>query len=77
MEKGKFWFVWNPQGNNPRHMHGSKESAEAEARRLAQKNRGQQFFVLRSVSGFTVELPPPPPIIEIYMDEYVYDNIPF
>ncbi len=77
MDKGKFWFVWNPHGRNPSHMHATKDNAINEARRLATQNPGHDFIVLKSVAGFTVDLPPPPPVKQIDMAEYVHDNIPF
>ena len=45
------YLVWNPSGDNPKMRHDSIESARAEARRLCQIHRGQEFFVLRAVES--------------------------
>ena len=50
-EKEAFWIVWNPQGRNPTHRHGSEFSANNEAERLARLNPGQVFIVLRAVGA--------------------------
>lgn len=47
----KFWMVWCPQGGQPTMRHGSRESAAAEAARLARKLPGREFFVLKAVGG--------------------------
>lgn len=47
----RFWMVWNPEGNSPKHQHWSRESASAEARRLASLNPSTDFYVLEAV-GF-------------------------
>ncbi len=44
-----FFLVWNPQGHNPSHRHSTFESADAECKRLARINPGQEFYVLSSV----------------------------
>ncbi len=48
----KFWMVWSPQGRSPTYQHLSRWDADFEARRLAEKNPGCQFFVLKAVHGF-------------------------
>lgn len=53
----KFWMVWCPQGGPPTVRHGSRESAEAEATRLAGKNPGREFFILKAVGGRFAGLP--------------------
>ena len=73
-QNGKFWFVWNPAGCNPKYMHESRASADAEARRLAEDNPGQQFIVLKSVGGFEVPMRSAEPID---MKNFTYDQIPF
>jgi hypothetical protein len=47
----KFWMVWNPSGRAPTYRHPTKASALDEARRLAESNVGQHFFVLKAVGG--------------------------
>lgn len=48
---GKFWMVWNPARYAPTYKHPSKESAQAEAGRLARMNPGQHFWVMEA-QGF-------------------------
>lgn len=74
MELTKFWFVWNPAGNAPRHRHGSKAFAEIEALRLARLHRGQQFIVLKAVGGACSQEAPVEPIKFVPGDA---DDIPF
>lgn len=46
------YLVWNPSGNsNPRKRHASVDSATQEAKRLAQENPDQEFFVLRAITS--------------------------
>lgn len=44
-----FWVVWAEGGGNPTVKHGSQETANAEARRLARSNPGIRFVVLQPV----------------------------
>lgn len=74
MEATKFWFVWNPQGNAPRHRHGSRSAADAEAMRLARQHYGQQFIVLKAVGGACSQEAPIEPIKFVAGDT---DDIPF
>lgn len=46
MDQSSFWMVWNPQGNQPAYQHPTRDSAIAEAERLARKCPGHQFYVL-------------------------------
>jgi len=55
MDTTPFWFVWNENGNAPRHKHISVESAATEAQRLARMNPGDAFIVLQSVCSFQVD----------------------
>jgi hypothetical protein len=50
MDEEYFWIVWKEGESPPRKRHTSKESAEAEAQRLAIKENGQTFFILEAVS---------------------------
>lgn len=54
-ERQAFWMVWNPQGHAPTKDHGTKDSAEREAERLARLNRGQRFIVLQSIGECVVD----------------------
>lgn len=45
----KFWVVWNPPIGLPKVRHESRDSAQAEATRLASQNHGQAFHVLQLV----------------------------
>lgn len=51
----KFWLVWNGRGwsdareHMPRHEHATRESADAEAQRLARLVPGSRFFVLEAL----------------------------
>lgn len=49
--EASFFLVWSPGGLRPPSVrHPTVEAAEAEARRLAAQNPGQDFFVLGSLS---------------------------
>lgn len=56
-----WWAVRRVIGNDSFHgpmiRHPSKESAVAEAKRLAAKHRGVQFCVLESIAVFVTEAP--------------------
>ena len=45
----KFWLVWNPSRHKPVRQHTSLNVAVEEAKRLAEKHPGQQFFILRAI----------------------------
>lgn len=50
MESEEIYLVWNPKGDLPKATHDSKESAFAEAERLAEKHMaGNNFFVLKAI----------------------------
>lgn len=66
----QFWMVWSPQGNAPTCKHGNFAGAVEEARRLALKRPGREFYVLHSVKGFIMPAPGPQEII-------IDDGIPF
>lgn len=50
-----FWFVWNPNGHNPKYQHNSEASATAEAERLARAHPGETFVVLESICARRVD----------------------
>ena len=54
-EEHEFWIVWNPRGQNPAYRHGSKESAEDEAERLALTNPRYRFYVMKAESYFKLK----------------------
>lgn len=45
----KFWMVFAPNGNAPKHQHATMGLAEKEAKRLAYNNPLKKFYVLQSV----------------------------
>lgn len=45
-----FYLVWNPESFPPKFRHDTREAAHREAERLAQQNKGAEFFVLHAVS---------------------------
>ena len=50
MNPEKFWVVWCPSRGAPTVHHNSRESATAEAERLAAAIGGFAFYVLEAVS---------------------------
>ena len=58
LEFSRFWLVWRSGGSAPTFKHFSKEEAEKEAGRLALKEPGAVFFVVKAVSGFHADIPP-------------------
>ncbi|BCH56022.1 hypothetical protein RvVAR031_36320 [Agrobacterium vitis] len=55
----RFYMVFNPAANPPTYMHGGKQSAIDEAKRLAAKCPGKRFFVLEALEAYQVDLPEP------------------
>lgn len=47
-----FWLIWREDGGVPTRKHFSAEAARREAKRLAQKHPGKEFYVLRKTSLF-------------------------
>jgi hypothetical protein len=47
-----FWMIWSPQGGCPTARHDTRQSADAEAERLARANTGRQFYVLQALAMF-------------------------
>lgn len=73
-EKPKmFWMVSSSFGP-PKVRHASKEVAECEAQRLANKHRGSQFYVLETISMFVENAPEKPPYTKQVVAD---DDIPF
>jgi hypothetical protein len=50
MSTEKFWVVWQPESGAPTYRHGTYESAQKEAERLAECAPKHAFFVLEAVS---------------------------
>lgn len=48
-QSSKFWVVWCETGANPKVQQMTKDDAETEAKRLAQKYPGKKFHVLESI----------------------------
>jgi hypothetical protein len=51
MSDKSIYIVWNPAGENPQKQHDSCEEARREAKRLADKNKGSVFFILRAIES--------------------------
>ena len=47
MPKTEFWLVWCEEAQSPKVRHQSALEAGVEAERLARKNPGQRFYILR------------------------------
>jgi len=54
----KFWLVWKKGDRSPSMMHATEKAAEAEAKRLAEINPNELFYVLetRSVTYGKVQI---------------------
>ena len=48
-----YWMVHNPANRGPTKRHLTIIAAKKEAQRLARKYPGQEFFILKTVMGFT------------------------
>lgn len=57
LEFTRFWLVWRNGGSAPTFKHFTKEAADNEAGRLALKEPGSVFFVVKAVSGFQADVP--------------------
>lgn len=53
----EFYVVWNPLAGPPTYQHATYDGAMAEAKRLAERAKGDAFFVLRAVSFAKVREP--------------------
>lgn len=47
-------MVWNPARNAPVAKHPTRKAATLEAERLARQQRGEKFYVLKTVSESAV-----------------------
>lgn len=54
-----YWLVHNPTRAAPSIRHTSADDATTEARRLAQKQPGETFYVLKVVYAYVAEIPAP------------------
>ena len=52
-----FWLVWREGGGAPVQRHEFYGNAQLEAKRLADKERGQTFYVLQAVEGHAAPAP--------------------
>lgn len=57
MTRYKFWMVFADGGHAPTKQHLSQAEAEAEAQRIARKNR-RAAYVLEAVAGYEPQNPP-------------------
>lgn len=69
MSKPPFWMVWRDGGGAPTFQHITQESALTEAKRLARANKGDIFYVLRSVLECVSD--------DVRVDGHDPDEIPF
>lgn len=67
MNKLTFYFVWGTASGMPKKRHTAICEAQAEAKRLASLNPGQEFIVLKAVSGHKLN---PNPVMQ-----FNYGNI--
>lgn len=54
----KFWMVYGLSGGRPIVKYWTKESAQAEAKRLAAQCPGELFVVLAAVDAFKAQIAP-------------------
>lgn len=47
-----FYIIYSPQGGAPHKQHITIKEAEEEAKRLASKNQGREFIIMRSQWGY-------------------------
>lgn len=57
-QMNKFWMVYGLNRSSPTYKHYSKENAQEEAKRLAQKCPGETFVVLSAVAAYTCPIAP-------------------
>jgi len=46
-----FYLIWNPNKKAPTKKHSNIREARAEAKRLAELNKGQEFIILKAVES--------------------------
>lgn len=51
----EFFYVWCENGNNPTHKHFTYKDACVEAERLARKESGKVFYILKAISSVTIK----------------------
>ncbi|MHA6684450.1 hypothetical protein [Mesorhizobium sp. A556] len=75
----KFWMVYCMDGGSPTFKHLTKDSAQAEAKRLAERSPGKLFVVLAAVDSFKCPLGPVESVkLRKATEEEILDNdIPF
>lgn len=61
----RFWMVYGIGQSVPKYQHASIESAEREARRLAELHTGITFVVLAAVRAYAT----PPAVIEVRLTD--------
>lgn len=52
------FFVFNPRKEKPKKRHHNFEDAKKEAQRLAHKEPGEKYFVLKSMISYKIPLHP-------------------
>lgn len=55
MSDKKFFVVWRPEGGIPAVKHGDFDQARDEARRIAEKHKGDDVFVLLAATKYKYE----------------------
>ncbi len=77
LKANRFWMVWNPHGRAPTYRHDSRASADTEAERLAARNPGAVFFVLKMVGGKAATVNSPADITVTAAEKETDDELPF
>ena len=77
LKMARFWMVWNPHGRAPTYRHYSRASADSEAARLAARNPGAVFFVLKMVGGNAATINLPADITVTAAKQEGDDELPF
>ncbi len=65
----KFWLVWRNDGSGPVRKHWDKQSAVLEAERLAERNPGAIFVVVKSVDARMTATPAARPVLLVREEE--------
>jgi len=53
---GRHWVIFNPKAETPARMHKTYDSAETEARRLAEKHIGDEFIIYEAVASASLKV---------------------